>query len=81
MMSNISGDERSFSSGNTGEEMHRENKEQQPLQKQFHGGLSSAASAVACNGNGSSNQQQQQQPDAKKKRNLPGTPGKFNYYF
>ncbi|KAI4349629.1 hypothetical protein L6164_010194 [Bauhinia variegata] len=71
-MSNISGDEGSFSSGNTGEEVHQEN-EQQQLQNHLHNS-SSGPSAAACNGNGSSNQQQPQ-PATKKKRHLPGTPG------
>lgn len=69
-MSNISGDEGSFSSGNTGEEVHQEN-EQQQLQNNLHG--SSTGPSGACNSNDSTNQQQQQ-PTNKKKRNLPGTP-------
>ncbi|KAK7259398.1 hypothetical protein RIF29_25005 [Crotalaria pallida] len=69
-MSNISGDEGSFSSGNTGEEVHQENEQQQQLQNQVHG--SSSGPSGACNSNDSTNQQQQQ-PN-KKKRNLPGTP-------
>lgn len=72
-MSNISGDEGSFSSGNTGEEVHQEN-EQQQLQNHLHG--SSTGPSDACNSNDSTNQQQQQ--PTKKKRNLPGTPGKYS---
>ncbi|KAK7392336.1 hypothetical protein VNO78_20770 [Psophocarpus tetragonolobus] len=64
-MSNISGEEGSFSSANTGEEVHQENKQQQP-QNHPHG-----SSSGACNSNSSSNQQQKA---TKKKRNLPGTP-------
>ncbi|XP_020213651.1 zinc finger protein GAI-ASSOCIATED FACTOR 1 [Cajanus cajan] len=65
-MTNISGDEGSLSSANTVEEVHQENKQQQP-QNHPHG----SASGV-CNSNSSTNQQQQQA--TKKKRNLPGTP-------
>ena len=72
-MSNVSGDEGSFSSGNTGEEVHQEN-EQQQQQNHLHG--SNSGPSDACNSNGSTNQQQQQ--PTKKKRNLPGTPGKHS---
>ncbi|KAL2323626.1 hypothetical protein Fmac_028005 [Flemingia macrophylla] len=65
-MSNISGDEGSLSSANTVEEVHKENKQQQP-QYHPHGSTSGV-----CNSNSSTNQQQQQA--TKKKRNLPGTP-------
>ncbi|KAG5051885.1 hypothetical protein JHK87_004083 [Glycine soja] len=68
-MSNISGDEGSFSTANTGEEVHQENKLQQPLNHP-HG-----SSSGVRNSNSSTNQQQQQAN--KKNRNLPGTPGKF----
>ncbi|XP_061349751.1 zinc finger protein GAI-ASSOCIATED FACTOR 1-like [Gastrolobium bilobum] len=68
-MSNISGDEGSFSSANTGEEVYEEN-EQQQLQNLPHG--SSSGPSGACNSTNSTNQQQQQ--GTKKKRNLPGTP-------
>ncbi|CAI8615067.1 unnamed protein product [Vicia faba] len=57
-MSNISGDEGSFSSGNNGEEQVQNNLND-----------SSSGPSGASNSNGSSNQQQ-----TKKKRNLPGTP-------
>ncbi|KAJ7977524.1 Zinc finger protein [Quillaja saponaria] len=69
-MSNITGDEGSFSSGNTGEEVHQEKQEQQ-LENHFHG--SSSGPSAASNSNGSANPKQPQQPP-KKKRNLPGTP-------
>lgn len=69
-MSNISGDEGSFSSGNNGEEVYQESKQQQ-LQNHLNNESSSGPSG-ACNSNGSTNQQQN-----KKKRNLPGTPGKY----
>ncbi|KAL5791752.1 hypothetical protein ACOSP7_000346 [Xanthoceras sorbifolium] len=70
-MSNITGDnEGSFSSGNTGEEVHQlQDKQKQNLQNHLHG---STAASGATNSNGSSSQQQQ--PPVKKKRNLPGTP-------
>ncbi|RDX92853.1 Protein indeterminate-domain 2, partial [Mucuna pruriens] len=70
-MSNISGDEGSFSSGNNGEEVHQESQQQQ-LQNQLHDSISGPA--TACNSNASTNQQQAN----KKKRNLPGTPGKYS---
>ena len=54
-MSNILGGEASFSSGNTGEEVHQENKlHQQPLNHP-HG-----SSSGACNSDSSTNQQQKQ---------------------
>ncbi|KAL9332239.1 hypothetical protein ACSQ67_001849 [Phaseolus vulgaris] len=71
-MSNISGDEGSFSSGNNGEEVHQESQHQQP-QIQLHD--TSPGPSAACNSNASTNQQ------AKKKRNLPGTPGKYSTNF
>ncbi|XP_047170802.1 zinc finger protein GAI-ASSOCIATED FACTOR 1-like [Vigna umbellata] len=72
-MSKISGDEGSFSSANTVEEVHEESEQQQPQKR--HG-----SSSGACNTNRSTNQQQQQQQQqaTKKKRNLPGTPGKYS---
>lgn len=70
-MSKISGDEGSFSSANSVEEVHEESEQQQPQKR--HG-----SSSGACNTNRSSNQQQQQQQATKKKRNLPGTPGKYS---
>ncbi|KAL3517466.1 hypothetical protein ACH5RR_020055 [Cinchona calisaya] len=57
-MSNLSGDEGSFSSGNNGEETQQHQADKQPH-------------LAATNSNGSSSQQQS---GAKKKRNLPGTP-------
>lgn len=67
-MSNLTGgDDGSFSSGNTGEEVHQE--KQQPSNFKTS---SSSVSAVATNSNGSSSTQQQTN---KKKRNLPGNPG------
>ncbi|XP_071923407.1 zinc finger protein JACKDAW-like [Coffea arabica] len=66
-MSNLSGDEGSFSSG----EEHQADKQPQQLQSQSHG---SNFAATNTNGSSSQQQQQQQQPGAKKKRNLPGTP-------
>lgn len=69
-MSNISGDEGSFSSGNNGEEVHQESQHQHQ-QSQLHD--SSSGPSGACNSNASTNQQQ-----TKKKRNLPGTPGKYS---
>lgn len=59
-MSNITGEDGSFSSGNTGEEVQQLH--------QVHGTAPSASAAT-------NNSSQQQQPAAKKKRNLPGTPG------
>jgi len=67
-MSNVSGDEGSFSSGNNGEEVLQETQHQQP-QNQLHD--STSGPSAACNTNASTNQQ------TKKKRNLPGTPGKY----
>ncbi|KAJ0113728.1 hypothetical protein Patl1_01054 [Pistacia atlantica] len=77
-MSNITGDEGSLSSGNTGEEVHQhqEKQHQQNLQNHLQGSTSGPSAATNSNG---STSQQQQQPVAKKKRNLPGTPGKFNH--
>jgi hypothetical protein len=66
-MSNISGDEGSFSSGNNGEEVSKQQEVQNNLND------SSSGPSGACNSNGSTNQQQN-----KKKRNLPGTPGKYS---
>ncbi|XP_012082706.1 zinc finger protein GAI-ASSOCIATED FACTOR 1 [Jatropha curcas] len=72
-MSNITGDEGSFSSGNTGDEVQQLQETQQEqhlqLQNHFHGSNNSAAT----NSNGSTSQEQQPQT-VKKKRNLPGTP-------
>ncbi|KAK7396863.1 hypothetical protein VNO78_18025 [Psophocarpus tetragonolobus] len=62
-MSNMSGDEGSFSSGNNEDEVHQESQ----LQNQLHD--SSSGPSGACNSNDSTNQLQN-----KKKRNLPGTP-------
>ncbi|KAH8517387.1 hypothetical protein Peur_048569 [Populus x canadensis] len=65
-MSNITGDEGSFSSGNTGEEVQQlQGKQQQQAQNHLHG----SDSVAATNSNGSTSQQ-----PVKKKRNLPGTP-------
>lgn len=72
-MSNVTGDEGSFSTGNTGEEVVQEKQKQQELQNHLHG--SSSGPSGASNSNSSTSQQQQHQPAAvKKKRNLPGTP-------
>jgi len=71
-MSNATGDEGSFSSGNTGEEVVRE-KQQKQLQNHLHG------SSTGPSGANSNSSTSQQQPPAKKKRNLPGTPGKFHH--
>ncbi|KAI3460826.1 hypothetical protein Pfo_017489 [Paulownia fortunei] len=62
-MSNITGDEGSFSSGEL-----QQQQEKQLLQNQ-----SLASYPAKTDSNGPNSQQQQQQP-AKKKRNLPGTP-------
>ena len=69
-MSNITGEEGSFSSGNTGEEVQQLHHGKQQQQQQFHGSLPSDSAPSL--------------PAAKKKRNLPGTPGtciilEFNY--
>ncbi|KAJ1402333.1 Zinc finger C2H2-type [Sesbania bispinosa] len=72
-MSNVSGDEVSFSSANTVEEVHQEKEQQQP-QNHPHG--SSSGPSGVSNSNSSSNQQQQEA--TKKKRSLPGTPGKYS---
>ncbi|CAK7348265.1 unnamed protein product [Dovyalis caffra] len=70
-MSNITGDEGSFSSGNTGEEVQQlQEKQQHQALNHFHG--SNSEPSAATNSNGSTSQQQQQ--PVKKKRNLPGTP-------
>ncbi|KAI3407671.1 C2H2-type domain-containing protein [Psidium guajava] len=66
-MSNFTGEEGSFSSGNTGEEVHQHEKQKQ-LQGHLHGPNSQPSS-----GTNDSSSTSQQQP-AKKKRNLPGTP-------
>ncbi|XP_039155578.1 LOW QUALITY PROTEIN: zinc finger protein GAI-ASSOCIATED FACTOR 1 [Eucalyptus grandis] len=65
-MSNFTGEEGSFSSGNTGEEVHQHEKQQ--LQGHLHGSNSQPSSTI----NDSSSTSQQQ--PVKKKRNLPGTP-------
>ncbi|RDX63688.1 hypothetical protein CR513_57850, partial [Mucuna pruriens] len=62
-------DEGSFSTENTGEEVHEEKKQQQP-QNHPHG-----TSSGVSNSKSSTNQQQQA---TKKRRNLPGTPGKYS---
>lgn len=73
IMSNITGgDEGSFSSGNTGDQENQ-------LQQNFHGSSSGPPSGVSNSNSSTSQQQQQQQQPVKKKRNLPGTPGKFNH--
>ncbi|KAF5186543.1 indeterminate-domain [Thalictrum thalictroides] len=63
-MSNITGDSRSFSSGNTGEEEVQQ--QHQKLQNHFHG------LTKTINSNGSTSEPPL--PPLKKKRNLPGTP-------
>ncbi|KAA8543135.1 hypothetical protein F0562_021370 [Nyssa sinensis] len=66
----VNGDDGSFSSGNTGEEVQQLQEKQQPqLQNHFHGSKP-VPSSTATNSNGSTSQQQ----PVKKKRNLPGTP-------
>ncbi|WJX85054.1 hypothetical protein P8452_67561 [Trifolium repens] len=65
-MSNISGDEGSFSSGNNGEDVYDESKQQQ-VQNNLND--TDSGPSGASNSNSSTNQQQ-----IKKKRNLPGTP-------
>ncbi|XAR58463.1 hypothetical protein NMG60_11013860 [Bertholletia excelsa] len=67
-MSNISGDDGSFSSVNTGEEA------QGLHEKQNHFDGSSSGLSAATNSNGSASQPQSQQPTVKTKRKLPGTP-------
>ncbi|XP_015575643.1 zinc finger protein GAI-ASSOCIATED FACTOR 1 [Ricinus communis] len=69
-MSNITGGEGSFSSGNTGEEVQQLQEKQQQLQNHFHGSNLSGPNSGATNSNGSTSQQ----TAVKKKRNLPGTP-------
>lgn len=66
-MTNISCEEGSFSSG---EEVH------------LHTSNNNISSITTSNGSTSQSQQQQnkQQPLAKKKRNLPGNPGKIQFY-
>ncbi|XP_044501947.1 zinc finger protein GAI-ASSOCIATED FACTOR 1-like [Mangifera indica] len=70
-MSNITGNEGSFSSGNTGEEVHQlqETQHHQNLQNHLQGSTSGPSATTNSNGSNS-----QQQPAQKKKRNLPGTP-------
>ncbi|PIA44479.1 hypothetical protein AQUCO_01700227v1 [Aquilegia coerulea] len=65
-MSNITGDSKSFSSGNTGEEEVQQ--QHQKLQNHFHG------TTRTTNSNGSTSQPPLPLPPLKKKRNLPGTP-------
>lgn len=77
-MSNISGDDGSFSSGNTGEEVQQQQKQQQQLQAGSGSGSGSAGPSAASNSNGSTSQQPQQAA-TRRKRNLPGTPGKSIY--
>lgn len=62
-MSNISGEEGSFSSGE---------------EANLHTSNNNISSVTTSNGSSSQSQQQQnkQQPLAKKKRNLPGNPGR-----
>lgn len=62
-MSNITGEEGSFSSGNTGEEVQQLHQQKQQPHNQFHGSTLPSDSAPSS------------LPAAKKKRNLPGTPG------
>lgn len=74
-MSNITGDEGSFSSGNTGEQIQQfPEKRQKLLQNQFHASNTIPISSTHSNGSSSQLPPQQQQPVAKKKRSLPGTP-------
>lgn len=61
-MSNITGEEGSFSSGNTGEEVQQLHQQKQQPHNQFHGSTLPSDSAPSS------------LPAAKKKRNLPGTP-------
>ncbi|XP_070013478.1 zinc finger protein GAI-ASSOCIATED FACTOR 1-like [Nicotiana sylvestris] len=70
-MSNISGEEGSFSSGNTGDEEVQKHNQVAAAHLKTSNNISSIT-----NGSSSQSQQQQnkQQPLAKKKRNLPGTP-------
>ncbi|XWS46698.1 hypothetical protein CRYUN_Cryun14cG0090400 [Craigia yunnanensis] len=77
-MSNISGDDGSFSSGNTGEEVQQHEQKQQKLHQQNNFPGSSSGPFGASNSNGSTSQQPQQ--PVKKKRNLPGTPGNSIYH-
>ncbi|XWS76519.1 hypothetical protein CRYUN_Cryun01aG0183500 [Craigia yunnanensis] len=71
-MSNISGDDGSFSSGNTGEEIQQLEQKQQKKQLQNNFPGSGSGPSGASNSNGSTSQQPQQAD--RKKRNLPGTP-------
>lgn len=81
IMSNITGEEGSFASGNSGEEVQQETQQKQIQNHQFHGSnLSGILPSGTSDGNNSSSHPPplQQQPP-KKKRNLPGTPGKFDH--
>lgn len=71
-MSNNTGDDGSFFSGNTGEEVQQ--LQEIKIQNHFQGSSSGPSTAAAANINGSSTQPQPQEPPVKKKRNLPGTP-------
>lgn len=62
-MSNMTGDEGSFSSGNTGEIQHPQEKPQ---------------NSIVSNATTNSNDSSSQQPPTRKKRNLPGNPGNFS---
>ncbi|XAR61295.1 hypothetical protein NMG60_11034946 [Bertholletia excelsa] len=68
-MSNITGDEGSFSSGNTGEEVQL-----LPGHKQLKTDLHGSSSEPPTTSNGSTSYPPQPSPPVKKKRNLPGTP-------
>jgi hypothetical protein len=75
----ITGDEGSFSSGNTGEKIQQlQEKQQQQAQNHFHGSNSSGPSA-ATSSNGCISKQPHQ--PVKKKRNLPGPPDKVNLIY
>lgn len=77
-MSNITGDGRSFSSGNTGG--GEEVQQQQDLLNHHLNSIASSTTTTT-NSNGSTTQQVQQPPPVKKKRNLPGNPGLLQVFF
>ncbi|KAJ4823421.1 hypothetical protein Tsubulata_025586 [Turnera subulata] len=71
-MSNITGDDVSFSSGNSGGGEEAHHQQQQEQAKNWKN--SSKASSTTTNSNGSTTQQQHLPASLKKKRNLPGNP-------
>ncbi|KAA8536860.1 hypothetical protein F0562_029338 [Nyssa sinensis] len=84
-MSNISCDGGNFSSGNTGgEEVHQQQQQQQQQQRLFNhfsGSTLVPSSSTTANSNNGSTSHQQQPLQARRRRNLPGTPGIKKHFY